>query len=108
MSSGIRIAYRVIKGITIPIKGLRICGIGHNRIGCNKPPQGRVIVPGFVEVEAGAVVQFLAGILVGHVRRARVGVGFSIGIVNQVFFLGPAGMREDTGGAQMIGVEITD
>ena len=88
MSSGIRIAYRVIKGITIPIKGLRICGIGHNRIGCNKPPQDGVIVAGFVEVEAGAVVQLLSRVFIRDVGGAGIGIGFPIGIVDQVFFLG--------------------
>ena len=88
MSSGIVVQNGIIVGVGIPVEILWVPWIRHNRIGCNKPPQDGVIVAGFVEVEAGAVVQFLAGVFIRDVGGAGVGIGLPIGIVDQVFFLG--------------------
>lgn len=64
MSTRISISKWIIQNIGIPIEGLRIIRIRDNGIGGDKPPQGGIVVAGFVEVEAGAAVQFLARVFV--------------------------------------------
>ena len=87
------------------LKPLSPACFAHNWI--QATPRGPIVVPGIVEVEARAVIQFLTGILVGHVGRAGVGERLAIGIVDQVFFLHPAAVGEHTGRPQMIGMEVT-
>ena len=88
MSSGIVVQNGIIVGVGIPVEILWVPWIRHNRIWRDKPPQGGIVVPGFVEAETRTVVQFLAGVFIRDVGGAGVGKRFPIGIVDQVFFLG--------------------
>ena len=108
MPGGIVIQNGIIVAVSVSVERLRISRIGHKGIGRDKPAEDRIVVPGFIEVEAGAVIQFLAGVFIRDIGGAGVGKRFPIGIVDQVFLLRATAVGEDTGGAQMIGVEITD
>jgi len=97
----------IVVAVGIAVEGLRSSGTLDNGVGGDKPTEDCIVVAGFVEVEAGAVVQFLPGILVGHVGCAGVGERLPIGIVDQIFFFYPTAIGQHTGRAQMIGMEIT-
>ena len=81
MPGGIVVQNGIIVGVGIPVEILWVPWIRHNRIWRDKPPQGGIVVPGFVKVEAGAVVQFLAGVFIRDVGGAGIEERFPTGSI---------------------------
>ena len=110
MSGRIRVPERIIPRVRVAVQILRICGIRYDGIRRDKPTKDSVIVPGLIEIEITAGVQFLARELVRHIDRRRretlICAKVAIGIIGEGLDLSPCTVGDHTRTAQVIPVPI--
>ena len=61
MPRRISIVNRIIVAVRILVQALRIRWLRNNRIRLREPPQLRIVIPRAVVVEAGGIIELLAG-----------------------------------------------
>jgi len=66
MPRRVGVPQRVIPHVAVPVEVLRVARVGYNSVGLDKPPQRRIVVARPVVVQPRAVIQPLAGELVGR------------------------------------------
>ena len=62
MARGVGEVDRVVVGIAVAVQRLRVARLGDDGVGGDEPPQGRIVVPGVIEVQAGLGIADLASI----------------------------------------------
>ena len=60
----------VVQAVAVAVQGLGVGGALDNGIGTDKPPDSRVIIPGAVVVQAGAVQPLPGELFVGGLKAA--------------------------------------
>ena len=92
----------VVPDVRIAVQGLRIRWVLDEGIGLRKAAEGGIVVPSVVEIEAGRLIEPLAGELLGDARRSLVTAQTPEGRVLVEFYDGAGRVGDEVRAAEVI------
>ena len=77
----VRVPQRIVRGIAVPVQGLRVARVRHDGVGLDEAPEHRVVAPGHVVIQIARDTRIQALAVKPRAGWRRSGVSYGVGKV---------------------------